>query len=46
MDKKIVFRIDNLLKHISLIEKDLDGKTLEDFKNSDLLVRAISFYLF
>ena len=45
MDELIIERIDLLLEHVSYIEDDLEGKTLEDFKNSSLLTRATAFSL-
>ena len=43
--KNEIRRIDFLLKHINLIENDLNTKSLEDFRQHDLLVRATSFSL-
>ena len=34
-----------LIKHINLIQSDLKDKTIDDFKKSDLLVRATCFSL-
>ena len=45
MDKVEVQRIDLLIKHINLIQNDIKDKTLDDFKESDLLVRATCFSL-
>ncbi len=43
MDKKIILRIDSLLKHINLIEEDVLGKTKDDFLENSLLTRATAF---
>ncbi|MCR5332683.1 MAG: DUF86 domain-containing protein [Bacilli bacterium] len=43
MDKFIEFRIDSLLKQISVIENDLNNLTFDEFAKSDLLVRATCF---
>ena len=40
-----ILRINLLLKHINIIQNDLKGLTLDDFKKSDLLVRATCFSL-
>ncbi|MCR4880002.1 MAG: DUF86 domain-containing protein [Bacilli bacterium] len=45
MDDLLLSRIDSLLEHIDLIINDLDGKSLEDFKQSSLLARATCFSL-
>lgn len=45
MDNVSVSRIDLLIKHINLIQHDLKDKTFEDFKKSDILVRATCFSL-
>lgn len=45
MDKVEVQRINLLIKHIDLIQNDIKDKTLDDFKESDLLVRATCFSL-
>ena len=45
MDNLLIERIDLLLEHVYLIEKDLIGKTLDDFKQSSLLTRATAFSL-
>ena len=45
MDELIIDRIDLLLEHVSLIERDLEGKTLDDFANSSILTRATAFSL-
>ena len=36
-------RIDVILKHIEEVQKDVQGKTLDEFKESDLFVRATCF---
>ena len=45
MDEILIERIDLLLEHVSYIEDDLVGKTLDDFKQSSLLTRATAFSL-
>ena len=41
----IVSRIDVINKHIEMIDNDLENKSFEQFKESDLLVRATCFSL-
>lgn len=43
MDRKVLLRIDSLLKHINRVLDDTDGLTLEELEKSDLLVRATCF---
>ena len=43
MDKKVMLRLVSLLTHIQKVLKDTDGLSLDDFRNSDLLVRASCF---
>lgn len=45
MDKRLIQRINVLLKHISTVENDLKDLTLDQFKESDLMVRATCFSL-
>jgi len=46
MDQTLTkLRIDSILKHIDLIINDLEGKSLEEFQQSDLHVRATCFSL-
>ena len=45
MVKRTIQRIDTALKHISIVKKDINGVSLEQFKNSDILVRATAFSL-
>lgn len=40
-----IIRVDFLLKQITIIENDLAGKSFEEFKKNDLLVRATAFSL-
>ena len=43
MDDVMIHRLDVLLKNINQIISDTQGKTLEEFASSDLLVRATCF---
>lgn len=43
MANDMIFRINFLLKQIDSALQDIDGKTLEEFGKSDLLVRATCF---
>lgn len=45
MAKKIIQRIDGVLKHISLVKKEMGSISFEDFKMQTLLPDAISFNL-
>lgn len=46
MDQTLTkLRNDSILKHIDLIINDLEGKSLEEFQQSDLHVRATCFSL-
>ena len=45
MTKRTIQRISTILKHVETIENDLCGKTLQQFKESDVLVRATAFSL-
>lgn len=40
---RILMRIDSLLKHIDQVLEDTKGLTLEELKNSNLLLRATCF---
>ena len=40
---KIIERIDTILKHINTVQQDIKDMSLEDFKKSDLHVRATCF---
>lgn len=43
MTKRIIQRINTILKHITTVKNDLKGISLEGFKKSDILVRATAF---
>ena len=43
MVKDVSDRIDFLIKHINLVENDLEGKSAEELSESQLLARAVSF---
>ena len=43
MDETMLKRIDLLLKHINLVLADIKDKNVEQFSESDLLVRATCF---
>ena len=43
MDKKVLLRINSVLKHIDRILKDTDGVSLKELEESDLLLRATCF---
>ena len=44
MDETLIrLRLESILTHISLIQEDLKNMSLEDFKKSDLFVRATCF---
>ena len=46
MDKELIYlRIGTIIKHIDSITSDLKDKNLEEFKKSDLYVRATCFSL-
>ena len=45
VNAKILPRIETILKHIQTIKNDVGDKTLEEFQQSDLLVRATCFSL-
>ena len=45
MTKRIIQRINTILKHIDTINSDIKGLSLEEFKQSDLLTRATVFSL-
>ena len=46
MDKEIIIsRIDTILKHIDEIQNDIKDMSFEEFKKSDLYVRATCFSL-
>ena len=45
MDELNKDRIETILKFITNVEKDLDGVSLEEYQQSDLLVRATCFSL-
>ena len=41
--ENVIQRIDMLLKHINLVQNDIGTKTLDEFRQSDLLVRGTCF---
>ena len=43
MDDKVLLRICSIISYINQVCKDLDGLSLEDLKQSNLLQRAVSF---
>ena len=43
MDEEMLKRIDLLLKHIDIVLADIKDKSMEQFSESDLLVRATCF---
>ena len=45
INEKTQHRIETILKHIKTIKNDVGDKTLEEFQQSDLLVRATCFSL-
>lgn len=45
MAKKIVNRIDGILKNINSVQREMNGITIEEFKTQHLLSNAISFDL-
>ncbi len=45
MGRRTIQRIDTALKHIATVKKDINGVSLKEFKESDLLVRATAFSL-
>lgn len=45
MVKSPTSRIETILKHINLIQEDINNMSFEEFKESDLLVRATCFSL-
>ena len=45
MGKKIIQRIDGVLKHISTIEKEMNNISFDIFKTRSILADAVSFNL-
>ena len=43
MDKVLLFRIDSLLEHIDLVLNDTKGLSVDEIKESNLLLRATCF---
>ena len=43
MDKKLPLRINSLLEHINKVLNSTKDVTIDDFKNSDLLLRTTAF---
>ena len=43
MIKRTIQRINTIIKHAEVVEKDLDGVSLAKFKEMDVLVRATAF---
>lgn len=43
MTKRTIQRINTIIKHVEVVEKDLNGVSLTQFKESDILVRATAF---
>ena len=45
MIKRTIQRINTIIKHAETVEKDIEGLSLEQFKESDILVRATTFLI-
>ena len=45
MTKRTIQRINTIIKHVETVEKDVEGVSLEQFEESDLLVRATAFLI-
>ena len=43
MTKRTIQRINTIIKHVEVVENDLNGITLAKFKELDVLVRATAF---
>src|SRR5574344_269629 len=43
MDPKALLRLDSVVRHIDAVQNDLDGVSLDTFKENDLLLRATCF---
>ena len=43
MDNITLYRINSLLEHVDLVLNDTNGKSIEDFKENSILLRATCF---